>query len=191
MEELSFAFNKGIAEPVIPKDFARDWAIKNESSSVKGMVKFCFMMPFFLAIGIIILAYKNESIQWYDALISLIVSLIIFHPMASENFGIIRKLIIYFAIGLCIYCFVKSNLAFGILTFLSLTILFFLEFTYFLSLKEIVKRILIDEDLISKLWDKSIMAIRYTDGKTVFKDKQFDAKGKVSKLTTNPEQQES
>jgi len=176
MEELSLAFNKGTAEPVIPKDFAREWSMKNESSSIQGVTKFCFSMPFLLAIGMIVFSYLSENIKWYDTVIALIISLIIFHPMASKNFGIFRKLLIYFTIGLCIYFFVKSNQDFGILTFLSLVMLFFFEFTYYLSLQEIIKRIVVDEDLLFRLWDTSIMAIRYKDGKVIFKDKQLNPK---------------
>ena len=166
LEELSLAFNQGKAEPVVPVDFSREWATRSPQSSVKLPVSFCFGMTFIAVIGMIIFSIYSQQIRWFHVFGVAGGALTIFTPMSKSTFGKWpRKLVIYLTFGLTVYFFISGKNHFGYLFLLSIAILFFYEFTYFLALREIVAKILSDEDLLSTLWEKGIMCVRFTDGR--------------------------
>jgi hypothetical protein len=175
MQELSFSIENKSAKILVPIDFAREWAVTSEKSSVKGSVTFCFFMPVLLAICMIFLGVLMDSIKWYDVLIALIISLIVFHPMAIKSFGFFRKIIIIITMGFCIYFCINVNISYVVLIFLSLLTLSFWELSYYISIQEIKKVILSDFDLLKLLWENQTLAIKFTDGTVFFKGMSFDS----------------
>lgn len=171
LENLSTAFNEGKAEPIVPRDYARKWATHSPESSIRKMTSLFFAMPFLIIIGMIILANKSDAIRWYHVLSTSIASLIIFNPMASMTLGGLRKLIIYATLGFTAYLFIVGKNDFGFLLLYSLGMLFFYELTYFSALKELVAKILTNEQLLKDLWEKKIVSIRFVDGKIISIDK--------------------
>ncbi len=173
MEEFSFAFNSGKAEPVVPKEFAKDWALKSPLSRIRKTVTISYGMPIFLLVGIIIISNYSYSIKWYHALGVAFFSVFVFSNSGRTTLGGFRKVLSYVFIGFILYFFIIGSNDFGILFLLGFGMLFFWELTYFMALKEIVSVLLVDVTLLEELWNKKIVLIRFTDGYVVGLEKTF------------------
>lgn len=172
MREFNNAFHDGVAEPVIPTEFARKWATESDDSSVKfQVILFNRLLPL-LFIGLIIwLTFRSDYLRWYHCLFALLICFFCFSPNINGRF---RDLFIVVVLGLTIYLYyIGSELAnmiaivFGFIVSLKLT-------DYF-ALKNSIRFILQNEELTIKLWNREILAIRYPDGYVVYKTKKLKA----------------
>jgi hypothetical protein len=178
MDEFSAAFKNGIAEPVIPGNFARDWASKDPNSSVKTQVTVLNRVLPLLFFGLIIyLTFKSEELKWYHSLIAIFVNTFAFSQNLSQSFRTGSFIILF---GLTIYLY-STGSPFGNLIALTFGTLVSLKLADYFAFKDIVENILTNENLTTKLWDSGIMAIRYPEGKVIFKDNQI----KIKKRATN------
>jgi hypothetical protein len=168
MQELADAFHKGKAEPIVPIDFARNWASSHPKSRIRYIVPILFFMPFIILIFMIVFSNWSDTIKWYHVLGVAFVSMNFFTPMANLTLGkAFRSMLISAAILATVYFFWSGSKDLGILFLLSLGIWIFYEVTYLLSLKELVSWLLEDKSLVELLWERKIMSIRFTDGKVI------------------------
>lgn len=174
LEELSFAFNSGTAEPVVPKEFAKDWVLNSPLSRTRKTATILYGVPVFMYAGIIAFSNYNTNVTWYHGLGAAMFSVFVFSNYGRSSLGVFRKILSYAFIALTFYFFITRHNDFGILCLLSLGTLFFWELTYFIALKEIVSVLLINKTFLEEMWNKKMVFIRFNDGKVVSIDSSFN-----------------
>ena len=94
MSEFNSAFKNGLAEPVVPSEFARKWATKDKFSSVKLQVTiFNGLVPTLSLVLIIYLTLQFEELRWYHSLGAMVICFFAFSPNLSKTFKTISALL--------------------------------------------------------------------------------------------------
>lgn len=162
--ELDGAFKQGVAEPIVPVIYAREWASRGYNSPIKLIaVLLSKIIPLAGIIGLIYLTYNSEVLKWYHSLgimFGASFSFVFLDKILKLTMGVVSSVIITI-----VFYFTNPVVAYAIL--FSLCIPIGLRLTEHFALIAIVNKVLSDEEFVVFLWNEGLLSIRFTNGKIV------------------------